>query len=101
RALQERVVRPVGSDAEIPFDARIVTATNVDLEQAVAAKRFREDLFYRINVVRVALPPLRSRGRDVLEIAAATLHGSQPPARRIVGFTPSAIDLLLSYPWPG
>lgn len=101
RALQERVVRPVGSDAEVPFDARIVTATNVDLEKAVAEKRFREDLFYRINVVHIAMPPLRCRGSDVLEIAAATLRDCQPAGRKIVGFAPAAIGRLLSYPWPG
>ena len=101
RALQERVVRPVGSDAEVPFDARIVTATNVDLEKAVAQKRFREDLFYRINVVHVALPPLRCRGRDILEIAAATLRECQPVGRNLVGFAPATIGRMLSYPWPG
>ncbi|HEX8795989.1 MAG TPA: sigma-54 dependent transcriptional regulator [Polyangiaceae bacterium] len=101
RALQERVVRPVGSDAEMPFDARIVTATNVDLEKAVAEKRFREDLFYRINVVRIALPPLRNRGPDILEIAAATLRECQPVNRKILGFAPAAIGRLLSYAWPG
>jgi two-component system response regulator HydG len=65
RALQERVVRPVGSDTEVPFDVRLITATNRDLETAVEERRFREDLFYRINVIHVALPPLRARGSDV------------------------------------
>src|SRR5690606_30451318 len=66
RALQERRIRPVGGSKEIPFDARIVTATNRDLEDEVEAGRFREDLLYRIDVVRLELPPLRMRGRDVL-----------------------------------
>src|SRR5204863_3866995 len=66
RALQERTVRPIGGSAEVPFDTRIVAATNRDLETEVAEARFREDLFYRINVVRVHVPPLRSRGSDVL-----------------------------------
>ena len=61
RALQERTVRPVGGDQEQPFDARIVAATNRDLETEVEEKRFREDLFYRINVVRIHVPPLRAR----------------------------------------
>src|SRR5690606_29640467 len=66
RALQERKVRPVGSNAEVPFDARIVAATNRDLEIEVEQRRFREDLYYRINVVKIELPPLRERGADVL-----------------------------------
>src|SRR4029077_18163415 len=66
RALQERAVRPVGGDEEQAFDARIVAATNRDLETEVEEKRFREDLFYRINVVRAHVPPLRARGGDIL-----------------------------------
>jgi len=62
RALQERRFRPVGSNDEIAFDARIVAATNVDLEAAVRTRTFREDLYFRINVVRIHIPPLRSRG---------------------------------------
>jgi two-component system response regulator HydG len=101
RALQERRVRPVGGDHEVPFDARVVAATNADLEAAVAAKRFREDLFYRVNVVRIDLPPLRARGRDVLDIAGHVLRSCQRRGRSVVGFTTSAIDALQSYPWPG
>jgi two-component system response regulator HydG len=101
RALQERCVRPVGGDREVPFDARIVAATNVDLEAAVAAKKFREDLFYRVHVVHIDLPPLRERGRDVLDIAAHVLRCCQPRGPSIVGFTTAAIDALRSYSWPG
>jgi two-component system response regulator HydG len=101
RALQERRVRPVGGDEEVPFDARVVAATNANLEAAVAAKTFREDLFYRVNVVHIDLPPLRARGRDVLDIAGHVLRSCQPRGQSVVGFTTSAIDALLSYPWPG
>ncbi|HEX4353504.1 MAG TPA: sigma-54 dependent transcriptional regulator, partial [Polyangiales bacterium] len=65
RALQERKVRPVGGDSEVPFDARIVAATNRDLETAALEHRFREDLYYRINVIHIDVPPLRARGPDV------------------------------------
>ena len=71
RAIQERKVRPVGGGQETAFDARILAATNRELEDEVEEGRFREDLFYRINVVRVPVPPLRVRGRDVLILAQA------------------------------
>jgi|CZKU01.1.fsa_nt_gi two-component system response regulator HydG len=101
RALQERTVRPVGGDEEIEFDTRIVAATNRDLEHEVAEKRFREDLFYRINVVRVELPPLRARGRDILTLANYLLTRSQPNGQRVVGFTSAVVDAMLTYSWPG
>jgi len=102
RALQERKCRPVGGDREFPFDARIVTATNRDLEAEVEAERFRADLYYRINVVRVHVPPLKSRGNDVLLLGQALL---QRFARRSVGeakrLGPAAARLMLDYDWPG
>ncbi len=102
RALQERKVRPVGAAREQPFDARIVTATNRNLEQEVADKRFREDLFYRINVVRVDVPPLRHRGNDLLELAQAFLeraaNRSQKPIRSL---DRAAAERILAYDWPG
>ncbi len=102
RALQERTVRPVGGDQEQPFDARIMAATNRDLETEVEEKRFREDLFYRINVVRVHVPPLRARGSDILLVAQHFLHRYQPNgAQGVVGIKSGAADKLLSYPWPG
>jgi DNA-binding NtrC family response regulator len=101
RALQERTVRPVGGDAEIPFDVRIVAATNRDLEARVADKKFREDLFYRINVVHVSVPPLRARGRDVLLLAKHILGRCQPRGQRVVGFKSEVIHAMLSYPWMG
>ena len=69
RALQERAVRPVGGNPEVPYNARVITATNRDLEAAVRAKRFREDLYYRIAVVNVEVPTLRARGDDVPVLA--------------------------------
>jgi DNA-binding NtrC family response regulator len=101
RALQERRVRPVGGDAEIEFDARIVAVTNRDLDHEVSEGRFREDLLYRINVVNVELPPLRTRGRDILTLANHFLARCQPNGQRVVGFTAAVVDALLSYSWPG
>jgi two-component system response regulator HydG len=69
RALQERLVRPLGSNAEVPFDVRVLAATNRDLEREVAERRFREDLYYRIHVVSVEVPPLSVRGNDVILLA--------------------------------
>jgi two-component system response regulator HydG len=102
RALQERTVRPVGGDQEMPFDARIIAATNRDLETEVEEKRFREDLFYRINVVRVHVPPLRARGSDILLLAQHFLERYAAQSRRpVVGMTSAAADKLLNYSWPG
>jgi DNA-binding NtrC family response regulator len=102
RALQERRVRPIGANQEVPFNARIVTATNRDLEAEVAAKRFREDLYYRINVVRVDVPPLRRRGDDVLELAQVFLNrASARSTKDISRIDRAAADQLLSYSWPG
>ncbi|MBX5480278.1 MAG: sigma-54-dependent Fis family transcriptional regulator [Myxococcaceae bacterium] len=102
RALQERKVRPVGSDQEIPFNARIIAATNVDVEQQVKSGRFREDLYYRLNVIALEMPPLRSRGKDVLLLAQRFVQ--QFAARRgknVVGLSPAAAERLLTYHWPG
>lgn len=102
RALQERSVRAVGSDQETPFDVRIVAATNRDLEAAVEQGRFREDLFYRVNVINIEVPALRSRSGDVLLLAQAFLdefairHGK--PISRL---SAAATERLLAYDWPG
>ncbi|HEX7671856.1 MAG TPA: sigma-54 dependent transcriptional regulator, partial [Polyangiaceae bacterium] len=102
RALQERTVRPVGGDQEVPFDARIVAATNRDLETDVAEHRFREDLYYRVNVVRVHVPPLRARGNDILLIAQAFIERfAQRSAKAVRGITSQAAEKLLAYDWPG
>jgi two-component system response regulator HydG len=102
RALQERRVRPVGSDVEIEFDARIVGATHRDLETEVAEKRFREDLFYRINVVRIDVPPLRARGNDVLLLAQHFLkYVAAHAGRNVRGMSAPVAKRLLAFPWPG
>jgi two-component system response regulator HydG len=102
RALQERKVRPVGSNAEVPFDARIVTATNRDLEYEVFHKRFREDLFYRINVVKIDVPPLRERGGDILTLTARFLNQfALRSGKPNFTIAPQAAEKLMSYDWPG
>jgi DNA-binding NtrC family response regulator len=102
RALQERAVRPLGGDAEVPFDARLVAATNRDIESAVADGRFREDLFFRINVIHVELPPLRARGNDVLLLAQHFLEAcARRAGKRVVGLASAAAERLLAYTWPG
>jgi len=99
RALQERKVRPIGSNAEVSFDARIVAATNRELENEVEQRRFREDLYYRINVVRIDLPPLRDRGADVLAIAEHMLRNNQ--VGKALRLSPQAAERLMAYDWPG
>jgi two-component system response regulator AtoC len=102
RALQDRMVRPVGGDREEPYDARIIAATNRDLEQDVEEKRFREDLYYRINVVHIPVPPLRARGNDVLVLAQQFVKQySEQVGKRIVGISSQVGEKLLAYRWPG
>jgi DNA-binding NtrC family response regulator len=102
RALQERRVRPVGGDEEVPFDVRIVAATNRDLETAVEEGRFREDLYFRVNVIHVPVPPLCARGSDVLVLAQ---HFVQKIAGRdgkaVRGLSAPVAEKLLAYTWPG
>jgi two-component system response regulator HydG len=102
RALQERSVRPLGSTNEVPFDARIVTATNRDLDRDVQEKRFREDLYYRINVVRIDVPPLRSRGNDILVLAQHFMRRAAEKSGKSVSRIGHAVaDRLMNYQWPG
>ena len=102
RALEERSVRALGSNRELPFDVRIVAVTNRDLEAAVEQGRFREDLLYRVNVIHVELPPLRSRGGDVLLLAQAFLGElSVRSGRSISKLTAAAAERLSAYDWPG
>jgi DNA-binding NtrC family response regulator len=102
RALQERVVRPVGADTEHAFDARIITATHRDLEDDVAKRRFRQDLFYRINVVSINVPPLRERGSDVLKLASHFLQKSADRTGQAMRrLSPPVAERILVYDWPG
>jgi DNA-binding NtrC family response regulator len=102
RALQERKVRPLGATQEVPFDARIVTATNRDLEGEVTAKRFREDLYYRINVVRVDVPALRRRGNDALLLAQFFLdRAGQRSGKSVSRLGRAVADRIMGYDWPG
>jgi NtrC-family two-component system response regulator AlgB len=100
RFVQDREYERVGDSAVRRADVRVITATNVDLEEAVRANRFREDLLYRINVVQIDLPPLRERADDIVEMAERFL-AVLGRTRGIAGFTPEALSLLKSYPWPG
>lgn len=102
RALEENSLRPVGSDREIPFDVRVLAATHRDLETAVEDERFRADLFYRINVIQLHLPPLRARGTDVLLLAKNFVnHFANKAGRPIEGVDSAVAERLLAYSWPG
>ncbi len=102
RALEERTLRPLGGDREIPFDARVIATTNRDLESAIEENRFREDLFFRINVIRVVLPPLRARGTDVLLLAQHfTEQFATRTGKQVVGLSKAVAKKLLDYLWPG
>ena len=102
RVLETRCVRPVGGTSEIRFDVNLVTATNRDLETAVAERRFREDLFYRINVVHLDLPPLRARGSDTLLLAQHFLERFAIRSnKKVLRLSSAVAEKLLAYAWPG
>ncbi|HUI28087.1 MAG TPA: sigma-54 dependent transcriptional regulator, partial [Candidatus Kryptonia bacterium] len=102
RALEERVVRPVGGNEEIAFDVRLIATTNRDLDSAVEDGRFREDLYFRINVIHLVLPPLRARGTDVLLLAQHFLsHDALKAGKSVSAISPEAAERLLAYSWPG
>jgi two-component system response regulator HydG len=102
RALQERTVRPVGGDAEVNVDVRLIAATHRDLETAVAEKTFREDLFYRLNVIHIEVPPLRDRGSDILLMAERFVLGyAGELGKAVTGISRAAARRLLAYRWPG
>jgi two-component system, NtrC family, response regulator HydG len=102
RVLQARSVRPIGGAKELPSFARVIAATNRRLEEEVAAKRFREDLFHRINVVPIDVPALRNRHDDILPLAHTILRRcAARRGRPVRGITPQAARILLDYNWPG
>jgi DNA-binding NtrC family response regulator len=101
RVLQEGEVRPVGSSRSVKTDVRIVAATNVDVERAVAEGKFRQDLFYRLGVVIITLPPLRERREDIPLLIERFLKAASAKAMKQVDLTPAAVEALSSYHWPG
>jgi two-component system, NtrC family, response regulator AtoC len=102
RVLEERKLRPVGGGKEIPVDLRLISATHRDLEDAIVQGQFREDLYFRLNVIQMALPPLRARGNDVLLIAQSFIDTfAKQSGKAVVGLSPEAAERLSSYAWPG
>jgi len=102
RALEESKVRPVGSEKEIAFDVRVLAATNRDLETAVEEGRFRKDLYFRIDVIQIDLPPLRARGADTLLLAQHFIEVCAARAKKqIQGLSEGVGEKLLAYAWPG
>jgi two-component system response regulator HydG len=102
RVLQEGTVRPVGGDREHPVDVRLLAATNRNLEADVRAGRFREDLFFRVHVVEIGLPPLRARGDDVLLLAQLFLaHAAERAGKPAPAITPAVARRLRAHDWPG
>jgi len=102
RVLQDREIRPVGSNQSIPVDVRIVSATHRNLENAIAAGDFREDLYYRLNVVTLTLPPLRQRPEDIPLLARHFLNQlREKHPHRAQDFTQEALERLVGYDWPG
>ncbi|MCB5207366.1 sigma 54-interacting transcriptional regulator [Methylovorus mays] len=102
RALQERVIRPVGSNTSIAVDVRIISATHKNLAEEMKAGRFREDLYYRINVVSLDIPSLAGRREDIPLLANNFLNAlSTKYGKNLNGFSPDAMELLIAAPWPG
>jgi len=102
RFLQEQKIERVGGREEISVDARVLAATNVDLQKAIKDGRFREDLYFRLGVVTISLPPLRERGEDVLLLATALLKKyADENNKKTRGFTAPAVRALQDYSWPG
>ncbi len=102
RALEEQKVRPVGGDREQAFDVRILSATNRDLESAVEEGRFREDLYFRINVIQIDAPPLKARGSDVLLLAQHFVHVfAGRSGKQVTGISDVVAEKLMAYSWPG
>jgi len=102
RFLQEGIIQRVGGREDIAVDARTICATNVDIDKAIREGRFREDLYYRISVISITLPPLRTRGDDIQVLAHYFLRlFNEENKKRIKRFSPSALHFLKTYEWPG
>jgi len=102
RALQEQIVEPVGGQSSVRVDVRVIAATNKDLAEEIRSVRFREDLFFRLNVIPIFVPPLRTRGDDVIRLAehfVAEFSGEY--GRRMKRLSPDAVAVVRAYPWPG
>jgi len=101
RVLQERCILPVGASREVPVDVRVVAATHKNLEQEVKEGRFREDLYYRLNVLPIRTTPLRERPQDMVELLAFYARKHAMPGNRAVSFAPDMLEMLGEYAWPG
>ncbi|MBS3779129.1 MAG: sigma-54-dependent Fis family transcriptional regulator [Desulfovermiculus sp.] len=102
RVLQDGEIQRVGGDRVITVDVRVIAATNKDLQTMVSQGSFREDLYYRLNVVHIPVPPLRERSEDIPVLAQHFLNlYAERNKKKIKGFTPQAMDLLIKHPWPG
>ncbi|MEN6638731.1 MAG: sigma-54 dependent transcriptional regulator [Smithella sp.] len=102
RVLQERELTRVGGSDVVKVDVRVIAASNKDLKKEIQMNRFREDLFYRLNVVALAMPPLRERKEDIPLLAQHFLRGfAAKNSKNVTGFTPTAMHKLVEYPWPG
>ncbi|HEY4708312.1 MAG TPA: PEP-CTERM-box response regulator transcription factor [Thermodesulfobacteriota bacterium] len=102
RFLQEKTIQRVGGRDDIQVDARIIAATNIDMAKSIQERRFREDLYYRIGVITIDLPPLRERGGDIMLLSNLFLSRfSELVGKKLRGFSPAAIKALESYEWPG
>lgn len=101
RVLQEKEIRPVGSTEQIPVNVRVIAATNRDLEAAVRAGTFRQDLFFRLNVIQIELPPLREHKIDIPLLAAHFLEKFSERQHQVHTISEKALRLLMAYQWPG
>src|SRR5262249_39871303 len=102
RAIQQGEVVPLGSERSVVVDVRVIAATHRALSEEVSAKRFREDLFYRLNVIEIEVPPLRERAEDVALLAQKFMLRAQARLKKkLEGLTDAALEALRRYPWPG
>ncbi|MGH7247887.1 MAG: sigma-54 interaction domain-containing protein, partial [Pseudomonadota bacterium] len=101
RALQEREIRPLGGNERVALDARIVAATNINVEDAIEKGNFRKDLYFRLNVVTIRVPPLRERPSDIPALVHSFIERFKDPTAEAAGFSPEVLSRLMNYEWPG